>query len=313
MTVLDNRAPLVLRRSAGHLDQYLEYMTEVFGVVESALIQDAYLTEDQFKSISELVHGLCGINLHSGKKELVKARLTKRLRVLGMRDFDDYIEYVRCDSTGDELTNMLDALCTNLTRFFREHQHFDYLAQQVIGRKTAKAGSSAGELRIWSAGCASGEEAYSIAITVAENMPEAVFWDVGILATDLSSSAIETAQQGVYDQARLKTVPPQWRARYFQAVQDRPHRIYRVNDALRRMMHFARLNLISPWPMRGQFDVIFCRNVMIYFNKKTQAELINRFWRVLKPGGVLCIGHSESLAGVRHKFSYVQPTIYERP
>ncbi|NIA06178.1 MAG: hypothetical protein GWP14_00820 [Actinobacteria bacterium] len=276
-------------------------------------LQQALLSDEQFQTISTVVHRLCGINLHPGKKELVKARLTKRLRRLGLDDFDDYIEYVRSDPSGDELTNMLDALCTTLTHFFREEQHFDHLENQVLPELAARRDLADGKIRFWSAGCASGEEAYSMAITVAEHLPNAALWDVGILATDLSSDAIRIAQKGVYEGKCLKTVPPYLRAKYFDVTKsDLGHR-YRAKNDLRSMMHFARLNLMDSWPMRGEFDVIFCRNVMIYFDKATQADLIHRFWRLLRPGGTLFTGHSESLTGIRHNFRYVRPTIYQRP
>ena len=278
----------------------------------TVLLQQARLTEGQFEAISILVRRLCGINLHQGKKELVKARLTKRLRRLGLASFDDYIDYVRSDQSGAELVRMLDALCTNLTHFFREEQHFQYLGGQVLPQLATKVAGSARKLRIWSAGCASGEEAYSIAITVAENLPDLLLWDVGILATDLSSSAMKIARKGVYDAKRLETVHPEWWTKYFDVLDSSPRRLYRVKNSLRSMTHFDRLNLMESWPMRGSFDVIFCRNVMIYFDKQTQADLINRFWQLLSPGGTLFIGHSESLAGIQHSFRYVQPTVYER-
>ena len=281
--------------------------------MENALLQQALLSDEQFETISTVVHRLCGINLHPGKKELVKARLTKRLRKLGLCDFDDYIEYVRSDRSGDELTNMLDALCTTLTHFFREQQHFDHLVDNVLPELAARIDENGGQLRFWSAGCASGEEAYSMAITVVEHLPKAALWDVGILATDLSSHAIGLAQRGVYQAKCLKTVPPHLRAKYFDVVKSDDGQGYRVKDSLRGMMHFSRLNLMDSWPMRGEFDVIFCRNVMIYFDKATQAELVQRFWRLLRPGGTLFTGHSESLTGIRHNFRYVRPTIYQRP
>lgn len=281
--------------------------------MENALLQQALLSDEQFETISTVVHRLCGINLHPGKKELVKARLTKRLRKLGLADFEDYIEYVRSDSSGDELTNMLDALCTNLTHFFREQQHFDHLIDKVLPELAARNEQNEGKLRFWSAGCASGEEAYSIAITVSEHLAKAAIWDVGILATDLSTHAIGLARNGVYTDKCLKTVPPHLQAKYFDTVKVDQGRCYRVKDSVRGMMHFSRLNLMDSWPMQGEFDVIFCRNVMIYFDKATQAELVQRFWRLLRPGGTLFTGHSESLTGIRHNFRYVQPTIYRRP
>jgi chemotaxis protein methyltransferase CheR len=270
------------------------------------------LTDRQFARISTRVGELCGINLHTGKQELVKARLNRHLARHGLGCFDAYMDLIESDPTGQEQTVMLDALSTNLTHFFREQDHFTYLAEHLLPRHARNQKHARRDLRIWSAGASTGEEPYSIALTVAQSPVGDDLGDVGILATDLSSRAITAAARGVYDAKRIAPVPPQWRATHFELVESRPERLYRVNDDLRRMMHFAKLNLMDAWPMQGKFDVIFCRNVMIYFDKPTQAKLINRFWNMLNPGGTLFIGHSESLAGVRHKFRYVQPTVYER-
>jgi len=280
--------------------------------VQSVMPRTVELTEDEFEAISRQVKRLAGINLHAGKKELIKARLNKRLRKLGLDSFEQYMEYIRSDATGNELVAMLDALCTNLTSFFRESEHFDYLARVVLPALAARGPDEPRRLRIWSAGCATGEEAYSIAITVREVLGDLRGWDAGILATDLSVGAVQTACRGVYPAKRVESVPPQIRARYFELVATRPERRYHVVDELRRCMCLARLNLMDAWPMRGRFDAVFCRNVMIYFDKAPQALLIERFWQVLEPGGTLFVGHSESLTGVRHRFRYVAPTIYER-
>ncbi len=271
------------------------------------------LSEAQFNEISNMVKGLCGINLHNGKKELVKARLTKRLRKLHFRDFAEYMAYVRSDTSGAELTAMLDALSTNLTSFYREGEHFEYLSGKVIPHIIAKAGKVTPRLRIWSAGCSSGEEPYTIAIAVSEAFGHLPLMDAKILATDLSTRMLARATRGVYDGERIKAISPHLRAKYFQCVQTRPERLYRVNDRIRALVHFARLNLMDHWPMRGPLDAIFCRNVMIYFEKPMQKMLIGRFSELLAHGGTLFIGHSESLAGVRHQFRYVQPTVYEKP
>ncbi len=271
------------------------------------------LSEAQFNEISDMVKGLCGINLHDGKKELVKARLTKRLRKLHFHDFAEYIAYVTSDTSGIELTAMLDALSTNLTSFFREPEHLDYLGREVIPRIIAKASKATPRLRIWSAGCSSGEEPYSIAVTASEAYGHLPLMDARILATDLSTRMLARATRGVYDGERIKGLSPCLRARYFRCVQTRPERLYRVNDCIRSLVHFARLNLMDHWPMRGPLDAIFCRNVMIYFDKPTQRMLIGRFSQLLASGGTLFIGHSESLTGIRHQFRYVQPTVYEKP
>jgi chemotaxis protein methyltransferase CheR len=271
------------------------------------------LTEQQFNEISTLVKSLCGINLHDGKKELVKARLTKRLRKLSLCSFQDYMSLVKSDAGGNELTNMLDALSTNLTSFFRENEHFEYLANNILPMIVNRSSQTGRRLRIWSAGCSSGEEPYTIGMVANDKLPNPASWDAKILATDLSTRVLARAAKGVYGAERVKTVPAQARSRYFDCIETRPDRIFRISESVRSMVHFARLNLMNRWPMQGPFDVIFCRNVMIYFDKVTQGRLINRFYELLAPGGTLFIGHSESLAGVEHKFNYTQPTIYQRP
>jgi len=278
-----------------------------------SVLLSASLSDAQFRRISDLVKSLCGINLHDGKRELVQARLAKRLRAMGLDDFDDYAEYVRADASGVELVHMLDAISTNLTRFFREDDHFAYLRSSVLPRVAAGPRGPSRRLRVWSAGCSSGEEPYSIAITLAEAIPDLDRWDARILATDLSTKVLARAQQGLYPPRSLKDVSPQRRSRYFLAEGGRNDRLYRVRPELRKTVHFARLNLMESWPMQGPFDAIFCRNVMIYFDKPTQQELVGRYWQLLAPGGTLFIGHSESLTGVKHDYQYVQPTIYQRP
>lgn len=272
----------------------------------------AELTDREFEEISELVKNLCGINLHQGKKELVKARLNKRLRALNLTSFDDYVAHIRKDASGDELITMLDSIATNLTSFFRENGHFEHLAQTVLPRIAADRAGTRGRLRIWSAGCSSGEEPYTIAIVLHEHLPDVSSWDAKILATDLSTKVLAKAVEGNFAAERLGDIPGAYVPRYFTCVQTRPDRVFRVQDSVRRLVTFARLNLLETWPMTGPFDVIFCRNVMIYFDKPTQTRLIDRFWNLLGPQGVLYVGHSESLAGVKHRFEYVQPTVYRK-
>lgn len=273
------------------------------------------ITEAQFNEISNLVKGLCGINLHEGKKELVRARLSKRLRALQLTGFREYLIFLREDleAGGNELTALLDAVSTNLTSFFRENAHFQYLASVVLPDLAATRRAGERKLRIWSAGCSSGEEPYSIALTLCEQLPDWEQWDLGILATDLSTRVLQIARQGEYEAQRLATVPAGMLNTYFARLPDTTEKRYQVRAAVRRLVHFARLNLMAPWPMSGPFDIIFCRNVMIYFDKPTQGALVRRFAELLAPGGTLFIGHSESLTGIEHSFRYVQPTIYEKP
>ncbi len=264
------------------------------------------LERPQFERISQLVYRFAGINLHSGKQELVNARLTKRLRALGLKNFDAYLEYLKRVNPEGELAAMIEAMTTNKTSFFREPKHFDFLCRVVVPGLTHR------KIRLWSAGCSSGEEPYSIAIMLHERIPEFGLWDSRILASDLSTHMLDRAEKGFYDLNRLRDVSPLLVSKYFTCVETRPVRRYQIDESIRRLVHFARLNLMGEWPMKGPFDVIFCRNVMIYFDKPTQEQLVNRFWKLLKPGGYLFVGHSESLAGSHHNFRYVQPAVYTK-
>ena len=262
------------------------------------------LEKGQFEKISQLLYHLTGINLHPGKQELVKTRLTKRLRALGLKSFDAYMKYLKPDNPEGELVAMIEAMTTNKTSFFRESHHFEYLCRQIVPALSNR------KIRIWSAGCSSGEEPYSAAILLSEAIQELPLWDVSILATDLSTRMLARARKGVYESNRLEDVPSPLKSKYFKRIGTTPVRHYQVIEPLRRYVHFARLNLMDEWPMRGPFDVIFCRNVMIYFDKPAQERLVNRFWKLLKPGGHLFVGHSESLAGSHHGLRYAQPAIY---
>ena len=270
------------------------------------------LTDRQFNLISVLVKDLCGINLHEGKRELVRARLVKRLRELRIGSFAQYIDLIRSREGEVEILAMLDALSTNLTFFFRENDHFELLRQKA-GPQMLERHADDRRIRIWSAGCSSGEEPYSIAIVMQQVLAGRGGFDVKILATDLSRRMLEIARHGIYSHERFRDTPPRTIAENFVCLQSQPHRRYQVEQSLRQMVTFARLNLMEAWPMRGPFDAIFCRNVMIYFDKPTQNRLVERLWDLLAPGGMLFIGHSESLSGVQHRFQYVQPTAYRKP
>jgi chemotaxis protein methyltransferase CheR len=269
------------------------------------------LTDRQFNTVSNMVKDLCGINLHDGKKELVKARLAKRIRELGMDNFSQYIEFIGTEAGQAEILCMLDALSTNLTFFFRETAHFDLLREQVMPEMIRRHAQDH-KLRIWSAGCSSGEEPYSIAIVMNEVVRDLLNWDGRILATDLSRRMLDLARRGLYSRERFRETPPRIIAEHFACVHGSDPKQFQVNESIRQMVTFARLNLMESWPMRGPFDVIFCRNVMIYFDKATQNQLVERFWELLVPGGVLFIGHSESLSGAKHRFKYLQPTVYRK-
>lgn len=272
------------------------------------------LTESEFRQISDLVYRHCRINLHEGKRELVRARIIKRVHTGGFESVSQYLEHVLADRSGQEFPKLIDSLCTNLTGFFRESAHYAYLDKQFLPALLAKRRKQDNSrILAWSAGCSSGEEPYSLAMTLLEATDGSESWDVKILATDISTRMLQVAREGVYPKKRTAAVAPLLRAKHLVPDQIDGQAVVRVSPQLRDLVRFRYLNLMEHWPFRGPFDFIFCRNVMIYFDKPTQQALVNRFWERLRPGGLLFTGHSESLTGIAHKFDYVQPTIYLRP
>jgi chemotaxis protein methyltransferase CheR len=278
-----------------------------------ATTDKANITQAEFERLSDIVYKHCGINLHEGKMELVRARLAKQMRVGGFATASAYIAHVLADATGAEFKKLIDALSTNLTSFFRERNHFDFLEKTFLPKLLAdkkKRGTS--KVRAWSAGCSSGEEPYSLAMTLLEATEGGGDWDVKLLASDISTRVLASARRGAYDQAKVQNVPPELRNRYFALNRFEGKAFYDASPALKKVIAFRHLNLMEPWPFAGPFDFIFCRNVMIYFDKPTQQKLVRRFHDCLAPGGMLFTGHSESLTGIDHPLAYVQPTIYAK-
>jgi chemotaxis protein methyltransferase CheR len=265
------------------------------------------LSHDHFQAISKLVYRVAGIKLQAGKENLVRTRLSRRVRTLGYADFSEYLNVVSADASGAETAAMVDLLTTNKTSFFRESQHFDYLREQLFPLFAAN-----GRVTIWSAGCSTGEEAYTLAMLTQEHLPSVDPRRIRILATDISARVLETARAGEYSDATVREVVPLLRQKYFVQGGTRERRTYRVRDELRSLIRFARLNLMEPWPMKREFDAIFCRNVMIYFDRPTQETLVNRFYELLPAGGHLFVGHSESLTALDHRFTYVRPALYRK-
>jgi len=270
------------------------------------------LKHSDFEKISRLVYEQCGIYLHDGKKELVKARLGKRLRAGGYGSFAEYYRYVTTQEGQDELVSMIDSISTNLTSFFREASHFVRLGG-IIRSFLENRGrpGSAGSFAVWSAGCSTGEEPYTLAMTIREAAQNRLS-DVAILATDISTKVLETARAGIYAQERTRGIAPEILKKYFQLGTGKSHGFVRVKEDLKKMVTFERFNLMDPFPARRDFDVVFCRNVMIYFDKKTQSVLVNKFYGALKNGGYFFVGHSESLTGLTHPFQYVEPSVYRK-
>lgn len=246
-------------------------------------------TRTDFRTVASLLYGMAGITLPDSKATLVYSRLAKRLRVLGLPSFDAYCELVASDRGLEERQSMLAALTTNVTRFFREPLHFDHLRSKVL-EPLASAVRAGRRLRIWSAGCSTGQEPYTIALTVLDVIPEAAKLDVRILATDIDPNVIATAREAVYADDLIEGVPPALRNRW---LDRRPDGAWAVKATARGLVTPKVLNLMEPWPMKGPFDVIFCRNVVIYFDEPTQERMWSRFAPLLAPGGRLYVGHSE--------------------
>ena len=293
--------------------------TSVRGLEHQGAV-DSSLSAADFAEIGRTVGDVAGIRLGPGKEGLVRSRLSRRMRALGVDTFAEYVARVRNDASGRERAEMIDLLTTNKTDFFREPAHFDVLREMVVPAFADVAGG----LRVWSAGCATGEEAYTLAMVLVAagrgggtaerratelHLPNAPGLNARVLATDISRRALDAAVRGVYPAARLADVGPALMREHMTPVGDEA---WSVTPTLRALVRFARLNLMDEWPMRGPFHAIFCRNVMIYFDKPTQQRLVARFHALLAPGGYLFVGHAESLSAVAHEFAYVRPAVYRK-
>lgn len=265
-------------------------------------------SEKDFQRIKRIVYDYAGIDLNDSKKNLVYNRLAKRIRFLEQSSFQEYLDYV--EKIGkEEFVHLINAITTNLTFFFRENHHFEYLADTVIP-KLLQENASKRKIRVWSAGCSTGEEPYSIAVILKETVPSG--WDAKVIATDLDSNVVQTALDGVYALDRLKGVTESRKKRWFMKGKGAMEGKVKVKKELQDVIEFGQLNLMEDWPIKDSIDVIFCRNVVIYFDKPTQSRLFNRYADMLPMGGHLFIGHSESLYNVCDRFELLGKTIYQR-
>lgn len=271
---------------------------------------DLQIEDHEFKFICLVIEKNAGIVLGPNKRQLVQGRLARRIRELGLNSFGEYCELVKAGGP-EELIGLINAITTNVTSFFREKHHFEALSRTILPEAMERNDRSR-RLRIWSAGCSSGEEPYSIAMAAAESLRKGPRWDLKILATDIDSEVLSTAARGEYSLERLAGVSQERRRRWFVLGTDEAQGLAKVRPELAELITFRPLNLMGEWPMSGPFDVIFCRNVMIYFDKAMRERLVTRYANLLANGGYLCLGHSESIHMPHAWFKLVGRTIYKK-
>ncbi|BEH10863.1 MULTISPECIES: CheR family methyltransferase [Geobacter] len=278
-------------------------------------VTTAAMTDREFARFSEFIYDTCGIKMPPVKKTMLEARLQKRLRKLGISSFKDYSEYLFSRTGAEtELVHLIDVVTTNKTDFFREPAHFDYLVSQALPELMERTGAGLRKpLSIWSAGCSSGEEPYTLAMVLSE-FSEQQNISFSILATDICTTVLDKARLAVYDEERIDPVPMALRRKYLLRGKGEQKGLVRVVPPLRHRITFRRLNFMDgDFGMREPMDIIFCRNVVIYFDKTTQERLLNKFYRQLIPGGYLFMGHSETLSGLDVPFVQMASTVYRKP
>lgn len=280
--------------------------------VRSGLIKTGAMSDKDFKKLSDFIHTECGIKLPASKKTMVEARLQKRLRYLDMAGYKPYFEFLFSPrGLDEELVHLIDVITTNTTEFFREPRHFDLMNQTILPKWQAM---NAGRrpLRVWSAGCSSGEEPYTLAIVLAEFAEKHAGFTFGILATDISTNVLQRAAKGIYSEDRVASMRMDLKRKYLLRSRDKAKQLVRISSELRRLIRFERLNFMHDFSFPQPMDIIFCRNVMIYFDRKTQEGLLKKFCNQLILGGHLFIGHSESLSGMDLPLRQIAPTMYLR-
>jgi len=264
------------------------------------------MTDSDYRFISQAVYDECGIVLSDQKRDMVYSRLARRVRLLKLSSFADYIRYLETNEAS-EFTEFINAITTNLTSFFREPHHFEFMKKKVLP-EMKKNHVNDRRVRIWSAGCSTGMEPYSLAMTLHNKFPSN--WDFKILATDLDTNVLDTAKNGIYQSESVTGVNDSLLQNFFK--QDASGDRYKVKDKLKQLITFKQLNLLEPWPMKGPFDVIFCRNVVIYFDLKTKNRLFERYYELLRPNGYLILGHSETMSREVKLFKPLGTTIYQK-
>jgi chemotaxis protein methyltransferase CheR len=269
------------------------------------------LTRRDLSEIAAMIYADAGIYLNDSKASLVYSRLSKHIRNLGLRGFREYCTLVSSVEGAPARREMLSHLTTNFTRFFRENHHFEHLRDEVLPGLIQRA-RNGGRVRIWSAACSDGQEPYSIALTVLGLLPNIADYDFRILATDIDPKILAAARAGAYDEGALETVSPAMRKQWFREIEVGGRRKFQVDDRVKKLITFNELNLMAQWPFKGGFDIIFCRNVVIYFDEPTQVKIWSRFSQLLPEGGHLYIGHSERVSGeAKNHFDNIGITTYK--
>ncbi len=270
------------------------------------------LSKENFSFICQYVYDIAGIVLNTSKKEMVYRRITRIIRERKISSFTEYCDLLKAEPE-KEKDYFINAITTNLTSFFREQHHFDYMVQHELPKLIKNSLTNHKRLRIWSSASSTGEEPYSIAITLLETMKDSLSqWDAKILATDIDSNVLAAGKSGVYDDRRIEDIPKKFKEKYFHRGVGNNKNKVKVDKELSKLITFKQLNLLHDWPMKGPFDIIFCRNVIIYFDKETQQELFARYYEMLTPGGLLILGHSENLGPYQAHFDNVGRTIFRK-
>lgn len=274
------------------------------------------LANKDFNRLSQFIYNECGIKMPEAKKTMLEARLNKRLRSLGMNSFVDYCDYLFSpEGVENELVQMIDLVTTNKTDFFREPEHFNYLVAHMLPEWLKKhgGGGTTRKLMIWSAGCSTGEEPYTLAMVLSDFQERTPGFQFQILATDISTRVLKKAGNAIYTEENVSPVPPAMKKKYLLRSRNHAEKLVRIVPELREKVKFRRLNFMDgDFGMREQMDIIFCRNVIIYFDRATQETLLNKFYRHLSPNGYIFMGHSETLSGLDVPLTMVHPTVYRK-
>lgn len=272
------------------------------------------LTQKEFSMFRDLIYAESGISLNSSKMNLVQSRLQKRIREKNLNSFADYYTFVTTDPSRTEMIHMIDCISTNKTHFFREIKHFELLDKHILPELIKKKKENKdNKIRIWSAACSSGEEAYTLAMILYNHLENNKNIDAKILATDISTNVLNKAMKAVYNLEQIKETPENYTKKFFTPIYDGQEPLYSVKDDVKKLVTLRKLNLLElNASCNNRFDIIFCRNVMIYFDFETRQELINKYYNMLTIGGYLFLSHSETLSGKNHKFIFVQPAVYQK-